>query len=162
MCEKADDELSKSQALQLKRKLTELFGRLSATQTLSSKAWELYASLKKPCEDNVDEGDKYVQLLEKSLLAISNKPNWGKDVESCCSVLSKAIKLATERLRFASLKGENAVKQTKSRVRMSLKPLLTVVKRDFDSQSDECTHENKARVMELIKKVDSILMEVSS
>ncbi|VDO25761.1 unnamed protein product [Haemonchus placei] len=40
----------------------------------TEEAWKLYASLKRPSDDNIEEGEKYVQLLERSLLAESNKP----------------------------------------------------------------------------------------
>ncbi|KAJ1363636.1 hypothetical protein KIN20_023551, partial [Parelaphostrongylus tenuis] len=50
MCKEADDEAARDQAVQLKGKLLNLFGRLSASQTLSSDAWQLYASLKRPSD----------------------------------------------------------------------------------------------------------------
>lgn len=161
MYNEADDEASREQAAQLKGKLLKLFGRLSALQTLSSKAWQSYASLKRPSDDNVEEGEKYIQLLERSVLAASHKPNWSKDFESCCSVLSNAIELAGERLRFASLKGEDAFKQAKSRVRMSLKPLVAVVRKEYENVSNECVNESTVKVVECLTKADAILSEVS-
>nr|CDJ84972.1 Tetratricopeptide TPR-1 and Tetratricopeptide TPR2 domain containing protein [Haemonchus contortus] len=161
LTKEASDEPSKLQANNLKSELIKLFGRLSSVQTLSPKAWKLYASLKRPSDDNIEEGEKYVQLLERSLLAESNKPNWSKDVESCCSVLSSAVELASERLRFAALKGEEALKQAKSRVRMSLKPLVTIARREYGSQNKENMSEKWETVNECLDKADSMLREVS-
>ncbi|VDM52961.1 unnamed protein product [Angiostrongylus costaricensis] len=125
MFKEADDDVSKDQAAQLKGKLLKLFGRLSASQTLSSK-------------------------------------NWSKDFETCCSVLSKAVELANERLRFASLKGEAAVNQAKSRVRMSLKPLITVVRKEYEKQGNEHVDEITLKVAECLAVADAILLTVSS
>ncbi|KAK6054083.1 tetratricopeptide repeat protein [Cooperia oncophora] len=154
MVKEAKDEQSTVQAGNLKSELVKLFGRLSA-------AWKSYASLKRPADDNVEEGEKYVQLLERSLLADSNKPNWSKDVESCCSVLRSAVELASERLRFAALKGEEALKQAKSRVRMSLKPLITIARREYGSQNKENMNEKWESVNDCLAKADSMLQEVS-
>ncbi|KAK6029104.1 hypothetical protein OSTOST_04794, partial [Ostertagia ostertagi] len=127
----------------------------------STQAWKSYASLKQPKDDNVEEGEKYIQLLERALLADSNKPNWSKDVESCCSVLSSAVELASERLRFAALKGDDAVKQAKSRIRMSLKPLVTIARREYGSQNKENMNEKWKSVEDCLAKADSMLQEVS-
>ncbi|EPB73799.1 hypothetical protein ANCCEY_07136 [Ancylostoma ceylanicum] len=159
--EQADDEQSTADAATLKAELIKLFGRVSAVQSLSSKAWKAYASLKQPKDDNVEEAEKYIQLLERALLADSNKPNWGKGAELCCSVLSSAIELATERLRVASLKGGDAVKQAKSRVRMSLKPLITIAKKECGGQEPQDGDEKVVKVKELLEGADKLLLEAS-
>ncbi|EYC28393.1 hypothetical protein Y032_0007g3201 [Ancylostoma ceylanicum] len=161
ICEEADDEQSTADAATLKAELIKLFGRVSAVQSLSSKAWKAYASLKQPKDDNVEEAEKYIQLLERALLADSNKPNWGKGAELCCSVLSSAIELATERLRVASLKGGDAVKQAKSRVRMSLKPLITIAKKECGGQEPQDGDEKVVKVKELLEGADKLLLEAS-
>ncbi|WKX98826.1 hypothetical protein Q1695_014033 [Nippostrongylus brasiliensis] len=156
------DESTKVQFNNLKTELVKLFGRLSSVQTLSSKAWKAYASLKRPTDDNLEDADKYIQLMERALLADSNKPNWSKEGDSCYNVLVSATELASERLRLAALRGEAALKQAKSRVRMSLKPLLTVAKRDYDSQSGDGTDERWSDVRKCLEKAENLLEEVAS
>ncbi|KIH58781.1 tetratricopeptide repeat protein [Ancylostoma duodenale] len=161
ICDDADDEQSTADAATLKADLVKLFGRVSAVQSLSSKAWKAYASLKRPKDGNVEEAEKYIQLLERALLADSNKPNWSKDLELCCSVLSSAIELATERLRVGSVKGGDAIKQAKSRVRMSLKPLMTIAKKECSGQDPQNNEEKMVKVKELLEEADKLLLEAS-
>ncbi|KHJ76874.1 hypothetical protein OESDEN_23506, partial [Oesophagostomum dentatum] len=156
----ADDEDSRTEASSLKAELVKLFGRISSVQTLSSKAWKAYAMLKRPKDDNVEEAEKYLQLLERALLADSNQPNWSRDVDRCSSVLSSAIELARERLRVASLKGDEAIKQAKSRVRMSLRTLATIAKKEYGDQNTQ-NNKEAAKIRSLLSEADGILAEVA-
>ncbi|ETN77648.1 tetratricopeptide repeat protein, partial [Necator americanus] len=131
LCLQVGSDETTTEAVILKTELIKLFGRLSAVQTMSSKMWKCYASLKKPKNNNVEEVEKYIKLLERALLADSNKPDWKKDATLSCSVLSSALELAGERLRFASIKGEDSVKQTKARVRISLRPIVTIAEKEY-------------------------------
>ncbi|VDO30212.1 unnamed protein product, partial [Heligmosomoides polygyrus] len=87
--------------------------------------------------------------------------NWSKDPESCSSVLSSAVELASERLRFAAIRGDEAVKQAKGRVRMSLKPLVTIARREYGSRDDETADEKRQTVHSCLEKAETLLQEVS-
>ncbi|CAI4230735.1 unnamed protein product [Auanema sp. JU1783] len=145
-------EEEKTHIKQVKDELIKLYARVTATQTLSSLGWACYAQLKKPTDENIVEYEKYIQLLERSVLSASNKPDWSKDTNNCISTLRSAISLAKERLELAKIKGtEEAERQAKAKIRLSVKSMIATAEKH---------HEGEEEVIEVVNEAKEVLASV--
>lgn len=149
------DELSENhrqELIKLKAELVKLFGRITASQTLSSKAWRLYAELKRPASYDEIEFSKYIELLKKAFSADIKSPTWMKEESRCISTLETASAVADALLEDAEKKStEEAQKKARAWIRLSLTSPVTIVEKYYSSGIPESIETALIRIKELLK-----------
>ncbi|XP_064473545.1 tetratricopeptide repeat protein 27-like [Ornithodoros turicata] len=121
-----------SSARSLRKKLSELFSRVTSGITNDADMWHCYGALYAiPDKDGVKEEDveKMLQYYQKSHRCLTHKPKWERDLESCCEVLEKSREIV-EACVSGTKDMADATKrqQLLSTVRITIRGTLSVVK----------------------------------
>uniref|UniRef100_A0A914C6U9 Tetratricopeptide repeat protein 27 n=1 Tax=Acrobeloides nanus TaxID=290746 RepID=A0A914C6U9_9BILA len=141
----------------IKERMRKLLGRISSSQATSSLFWHLYALAKKPSDDCTDimAWMAYFDLEEKSLRLMMNEKNWEIEEEKCIRILDNSINLANEK-RKLMLNTSVDKAQMSSKIRMSLRSLLSLLEKSYGtdcSQASTTLQERYHLGLELIKSL---------
>lgn len=132
------------QASNLKAKLQELFGRVSARFSTDAQIWRKYAQLYGNGQsNNKEDNEKALQFLSKAHRCETQTTGWEKDTSSFKAVLKGAMDMATVSLSCSRGKSnpQEAV-QMLSSARLSLKSLVTKSKQLYTDVSTGDLHED--------------------
>ncbi|ULU02719.1 hypothetical protein L3Y34_002367 [Caenorhabditis briggsae] len=152
----SEEEIAENQ--RVKEEMIKLLARISANhQTLSPKTLRVYALLKKPKTLNPEtrtEFEKYIQLMEKSLAAANGKMTWPKEEKLAVEVVETAVRLAEDRLELAKfVASETSVKEASSKVRLSLRGILSRLDKESCSRIGGEDVEKLAELVDVAKRL---------
>uniref|UniRef100_A0A8C1JEZ6 Tetratricopeptide repeat protein 27 n=1 Tax=Cyprinus carpio TaxID=7962 RepID=A0A8C1JEZ6_CYPCA len=120
-------------ASNLKAKLQELFGRVSARCSTDAQIWKQYARLYGDGHsNNVEDNEKALQFLSKAHRCETQAAGWEKDIGSFRSVVKGARDMANVSISCSrSKRNPQEALQLLSSARLSLKSLVTKAKVSF-------------------------------
>lgn len=140
------------QASNLKAKLQELFGRVSARCSTDAQIWKQYAHLYGDGNSsNVEDNEKALQFLSKAHRCETQAAGWEKDMGSFRSVVKGARDMANVSISCSrSKRNPQEALQLLSSARLSLKSLVTKAKQLYtDVATGELHDELRSDVTEL-------------
>uniref|UniRef100_A0A9J8A086 Tetratricopeptide repeat protein 27 n=1 Tax=Cyprinus carpio carpio TaxID=630221 RepID=A0A9J8A086_CYPCA len=140
------------QASNLKVKLQELFGRVSARCSTDAQIWKQYARLYGDGNsNNVEDNEKALQFLSKAHRCETQAAGWEKDMGNFRSVVKGARDMANVSISCSrSKRNPQEALQLLSSARLSLKSLVTKAKQLYtDVATGELHDELRGDVTEL-------------
>uniref|UniRef100_A0A9J8D2Y1 Tetratricopeptide repeat protein 27 n=1 Tax=Cyprinus carpio carpio TaxID=630221 RepID=A0A9J8D2Y1_CYPCA len=139
-------------ASNLKAKLQELFGRVSARCSTDAQIWKQYARLYGDGHsNNVEDNEKALQFLSKAHRCETQAAGWEKDIGSFRSVVKGARDMANVSISCSrSKRNPQEALQLLSSARLSLKSLVTKAKQLYtDVATGELHDDLRGDVTEL-------------
>ncbi|XP_043118753.1 tetratricopeptide repeat protein 27 [Puntigrus tetrazona] len=147
------------QASNLKAKLQELFGRVSARCSTDAQIWKQYARLYGDGNsNNVEDNEKALQFLSKAHRCETQAAGWEKDMGTFRSVVKGARDMANVSISCSrSKRNSQEALQLLSSARLSLKSLVTKAKQLYtDVATGELHDDLRGDVTELEHLVEEL------
>ncbi|XP_056120217.1 tetratricopeptide repeat protein 27-like, partial [Rhinichthys klamathensis goyatoka] len=147
------------QASNLKAKLQELFGRVSARYSTDAQIWKQYARLYGDGHsNNVEDNEKALQFLSKAHRCETQTAGWEKDMGSFRSVVKGARDMANVSISCSRSKhNPQEALQLLTSARLSLKSLVSKAKQMYtDDVTGELHDDIRGDVTELEQLVTEL------
>ncbi|XP_072546082.1 tetratricopeptide repeat protein 27 [Salminus brasiliensis] len=152
------------QASNLRAKLQELFGRVTARCSTDAQIWREYAQLYGNGQsNNKEDNDKALQFLSKAHRCETQTAGWEKDTSSFKAVLKGAIDMATVSISCSREKSNpQEALQLLSSARLSLKSLATKSKQLYTDVSTGDLHEDLRNDVTELERLITELQDLSA
>ncbi|XP_033115821.1 tetratricopeptide repeat protein 27-like [Anneissia japonica] len=150
-------------ASQFRKKLLELFGRLTSTVTGNAEVWRSYARLLGDCNstDQMDN-DKAVQCLQKSHRSRTQTTDWSKEVESCKKIMEQSIELAKAYQLVSGAKSSQVEAiQLLSSAKLMLKSVVSNTKLHHGQFENESTTEMSGLQSQLEQELQNVIAMIN-
>ncbi|XP_066527125.1 tetratricopeptide repeat protein 27 isoform X2 [Hoplias malabaricus] len=152
------------QASNLRAKLQELFGRVSARCSTDAQIWRQYARLYGDGRsNNKDDNEKALQYLSKAHRCETQTAGWEKDASSFKAVLKGAIDMAHVSISCSREKSNpQEALQLLSSARLSLKSLATKAKQLYTDISTGELHDDVRNDVTQLEQIITELQDLSA
>ncbi|KRX56657.1 Tetratricopeptide repeat protein 27 [Trichinella sp. T9] len=160
-----DEDLKMKFDVSFRRKLCELFGRLTSQQSNCPKLWRLYSELYNP--DHVDfdcDLEKYCRLCERAFYCRKRQFELKMEFSAAAEVLEYAVDLANSKLLLATRMESDGLdaKAVRSSARIACWQILNVIKKEYcmkgmgnnDGTINRILYENFSRLKRLCAKLE--------
>ncbi|XP_057200239.1 tetratricopeptide repeat protein 27 [Triplophysa rosa] len=152
------------QASNLKSKLQELFGRVSARCSTDAQIWRQYARLYgNGHSNNIEDNEKALQFLSKAHQCETQATGWEKDLSSFRSVVKGARDMANVAISCSRSKNNPQESlQLLSSARLSLKSLVTKAKQLYTDVATGDLHDDLRGDVTELERLITELQDLSA